>query len=394
MLVPTFLTVAFVAGVGWLLHLLASALVGLLGYHLQALWEGLGGRLGVDDAWLRLMLYGLVHVALYVQLWPIADRATRWGRPRWRKLVRSWRRIRHEPLARFFSTGARVFAVLFLVVVVGQPTVVPLSIGGRAWLHRVANLVDGTAIAAVVDSAAGLVYWLRGPEPIPPVETVGADAFGIDLDAPSVPLMDRWDDELWRAVEGDPHHFAMTKAVMWVESGGRQYALSSTGCAGLMQFCASTAQRRPFQAIFGIGRVKTCGCRDCSVDKDVQIALETDPGAIVEYQERFPCDLADARFDAERSIRAGAAFVDELSAEVGGHLLLIYVGYQAGPRVAHALYATLGEPDEVTIDDLRPHLAAALRPYHGRGAEGRARGLLDVHLPKLQRAYARWLASD
>ena len=38
---------------------------------------------------------------------------------------------------------------------------------------------------------------------------------------------------------------AFIKAFMWVESGGRQFAVSSTGCAGLMQFCPGTA-RTPF----------------------------------------------------------------------------------------------------------------------------------------------------
>ena len=89
--------------------------------------------------------------------------------------------------------------------------------------------------------------------------------------------MDRWDPYLLEAAEGDRELFARTKAFMWVESGGRQFALSATGCAGLMQFCASTAQRRPFGGIFGVGAVSACGCDDCSVPREVQIALETDP---------------------------------------------------------------------------------------------------------------------
>ena len=155
-----------------------------------------------------------------------------------------------------------------------------------------------------------------------------------------------------------------------------------------MQFCASTAQQPPFRSVFGVGRVTACGCRDCSVPRGVVVALETDPAAVTEHAAAFPCNLSDARFDGERAIRAAVLYVEDLRGDVGGNLALMYIGYNAGPRVARALHRELGS--EVTLDGLRPHLAKALAPYYGRAAAGRARGLTEVHLPKLMAAYDRW----
>ncbi len=294
------------------------------------------------------------------------------------------------PVERVVRIGITGVTTVLLGALLLQPTLVPLRFGPSTWVTRAANLVDGTASVYLADSVVGLQRVVWEPPPVQPEGLVDPDAFGIDLDAEAIPLMDRWDPLLIEAAGGDRDLYAQTKAFLWVESGGRQYALSATGCAGLMQFCASTARRKPFKSIFGVGAVSACGCRDCGVPASVRVALETDPSAVETHRDRFPCDLSDARFDARRSIEAGTAFVQELSDQVGGNLLLMYIGYNSGPRIAKSLYRTLGEPRDVTIDDLRPHLAAALRPHYGSRSTARANGLLDAHLPKLQAAYQRW----
>jgi hypothetical protein len=332
----------------------------------------------------RLMAEGQARAEL---LWARLERhpqAKSWNKT-WSQLDKT-----HGPSVRG-ALGVLFTAVttLLLVVFLLQPTLVPLRLDRRAWLERAANLVDGTASSHIVDSIVGAARWFYA-EPAEGIEVVTAEAFEAGLDSEIVPLMDRWDRYLLEAAEGDRELFAKTKAFMWVETGGRQFALSATGCAGLMQFCASTAQRRPFHGIFGVGQVSACGCDDCSVPRAVQIELETDATAASRHEDTFPCDLSDARFDAERSIRAGVAYVRELSDKSGGHLPLMYVGYNSGPAIAASLHKTLGPQEEITVEELRPHLADALRPYYGKRAEPRANGLIEVHLPKLMSAYDKW----
>ena len=386
-LVPT----AVFALTGWALHLVGSGLASLAGYDLARLWEGAGAFLGLDDAWLRLVVYAGLQLLTLSHLWPWLHQGGKWLERRRQDVERRTASLTRGPRWVPVRRGAQVLSTLavtgLLVAFLVQPTLVPLRVDGSAFLHRAANLLDGRATAALFASAAGL-WRVATAEPVPPLAPVSRESFYTTLDAPVVPLIDRWDGALWEATHGDRTHFAITKAILWVESGGRQYALSATGCAGLMQFCTTTAQR--FHGIFGMGQVRACGCRSCTVPREIQIALETTDSAVDEHASSFPCDLTDARFDGEKSIRAGTAFVKELSQDLGGNLLLIYVGYNSGPRVAQRLYKTLGSPRSVALEDLRPHLAKALAPYYGKRAAGRADGLLNTHLPKLQAAYDKW----
>lgn len=379
----------FLAVWAWVLHVLCSGLASLVGTDLESVWEAAASAFGVEGATLRLVLFAGLHVGTVVFAAPVLKKASQKADvlvlEAWRHLQKARHPVLRNGLGVFGVTVASALFVAFLL----QPTLVPLRIDRRAWVERAANLVDGTASASIVDSVVGLIRRFTA-DPVAPTDLVDPSAFDASLASDVVPLMDRWDADLLAAADGDRKLFAQTKAFMWVESGGRQFAVSATGCAGLMQFCASTAQRRPFGTIFGVGQVAACGCDDCSVPRAVQIALETDPNAVRDHADTFPCDLSDARFEAVRSIRAGVAFVRELGDGVGGHLALMYIGYNAGPRVAHSLYKTLGPQDEITVDELRPHLANALRPYHGSRAEGRANGLLEVHLPKLLEAFERW----
>jgi hypothetical protein len=388
----------------WGLHLVATALAGLAGTELSSVWERLGTTFGTSGDVVRLVLFGAIHAGIAISVLPHLEEGVRRGQNlartvdralaarsrQWVELRRGWARYR-LPLAvrKPLDLGASVLATGVLVAFLVQPTLVPLHLDRQAWVQRAANLVDGTASAYLVDSVVGLARSLYAP-PVEPAAPVNPEDFDNDLDKDVIPLIDRWDRDLLAAADGDLELFAQTKAFMWVESGGRQFALSSTGCAGLMQFCASTAQGSPFGGIFGVGQVAACGCHDCSVPREVQIALETDPEAVLAHKDTFPCDLSDARFDPQRSILAGVAYVRQLGDRFGHHLPLMYIGYNSGPSVASSLHRTLKDQPDVTIESLRPHLANALRPYHGSRADGRANGLLEVHLPKLMAAYERW----
>ncbi len=302
-----------------------------------------------------------------------------------------WSAVHRAPGRRGPGLGTwLLFAVLFLIAFVPlgiQPTLVAPTLTFDTLRDRVTNLVDGTAVFRALDA------WLSVgrpvlEEPAPVQEPVDVTAFEATLESTGLPLVDRWDPLLLRATKGDLDLFADTKAVMFVESSGRQYAVSPTGCAGLMQFCVGTAQRAPFRNIFGAGGVSACGCTDCSVPRKVQVALETDPSAVDRVKDQFPCDLTDARFDAERSLEAGVAYVRELNEDLGGNLLLAYVGYNAGPAVARRLHKEVGS--QATLAQIGPELEPALRPWYGTRAARRARLLARINLPKLEQARRRF----
>lgn len=405
--VPLLGVVSIVALIAWGLRGLAEWLAWLVGVELAEAWIVLAAGLGISSDLVRLGLFSAIHVVLVVsairRLGPLFVRIRaavqqqgarlerRLGKRRKKHLLKRLQQLRGrlEPVEVGLSSSASLATTVLLVALLIQPTVAPLRINAGTWVVRAANLVDGTATALVVDSVVGAYRFAFAP-PVAPGGLVSPGAFDAALDDEVVPLMDRWDPLLLEASGGDRELYAQTKAFMWVESAGRQYALSSTGCAGLMQFCAGTARRKPFKQIFGVGAVSACGCRDCSVPRSTQIALETEADAVQRHQGAFPCDLADARFDGARSVHAGVAYVQELSDQLGGNTALMYIGYNAGPQVAKSLYRTLGRRGDVTLEDLRPHLASALRPHYGRHAEARASGLLEVHLPKLLAAYERW----
>ena len=351
-----------------LLHLGIEQVAGWTGdgeAHLLIL--RVGRWTGVDPLHLRLAL-GVPQVAGWVWL---GRRVRATPRSRVTGLHRRAPRLR-AALDGVLSTLA--LGVVILLVL--QPTLVPLTALSRtAWTERAANLVDGRAADQIIQAAAALVVRARGG---PPVRSFANDCAADEQ-------MRRW-DTLLRAATTDDEHYAQTRAFLWVESGGRQFAVSRTGCAGLMQFCVSTAQRRPFRSIFGRGRVTPCACAGpCTVPPSVARALESDPDAVRRHAGDFPCSLTDARFDAERAIAAGAAFTAELAEAFEGNLYLMYIGYNSGPAVARKLHGIVGS--NATLADLRPHLGTVLTRWYGDAARGRASGLLDVHLPKLERAY-------
>lgn len=352
-----------------------------------SLWQRVAVLTGIREATVRLLVFAPLQVLVLGLLWrPLRRLQALLARPVGAVGSRVARRSR--PVALVGETVLTLLVGLLLVPLVVQPTLVPLRSDRATWTDRAANLVDGTALSVGID--AGVRMYARWQAlPVPGMHSVRvADLSNRSLDGP---LMARWDPIL-TAVTRDREHFAQTKAFLWVESAGRQYAVSSTGCAGLMQFCVTTAQRRPFRQIFGVGGVAACDCggRPCRVPGALRDALETDSLALERAEGGFPCDPSDARFDGRKALEAGAAYTTELSEAFGGNLYLMYIGYNSGPAVAKRLWTRVGKDPNADLDDLRPHLAAVLSRWYGDAAPGRAQGLLDVHLPKLHRAYVHY----
>jgi hypothetical protein len=372
----------------------------------ETFWVWADRMLPFRIAILRLVGFGLLHAAIYlllrrrlgrIQAW--IERRADWVLDRYRRWSQTHSRGRLAA-----GTTFSLIVTLLLVPFVIQPTLVPLRFEARDWLARGANLLDGSASAAIMESAVGLYRKLYAepviaqgvtpeqyddsmsaepePEPLPPDPRRPRPA------RPR-PMMDRWDPLILQVVAGDRHAFATVKAFMWVESAGQQFAVSRTGCAGLMQFCSRTARSGGFRNIFGLGQVYPCRCNGrCIVPRHVRRDLESgDRRRLEQHRGAFVCDLTDARFDPHKSIAAGWLYIRELQRQLGGNLLLSYIGYNSGPAVARRLWQRIGRRADADLELIGRHLEQALEPNFGAAARRRARGLVRVHLPKLQRAY-------
>jgi hypothetical protein len=202
--------------------------------------------------------------------------------------------------------------------------------------------------------------------------------------------MQRWHPLVRRVVGRDADAYALLMTFIFVESGGNQYAVSRSGCAGLMQFCDATALRAPFDQIFALGRLRRCDCADrrCRVHRHVRRFLETTRSTLHPLVEaEFPCDLTDARFDPEPALRAGWAYISRLKQELRGNLYLVYIGYNAGLHAAKRVVKRLGWRRARRLRAIGRVLRRALRPNFGRRAYRRSRSLVRVHLPKVARVY-------
>lgn len=397
------------------IHLGLDAVAVMLEYQrIEDLWAWFDERIGLGATVLRIVVVLPVHALIFVVL----RRPAKWAQPHieraFDKVVGVFRKFT-DRFPWIQEAGEIVFSLTvtaLLVPFVIQPTLV-YGYGATSWLERTANLLDGSATAAIADSVVGLYRRIYAE----PVVAEGVSATAVDdaidtieqtdqteVDGPlpppiptgKQPLMDRWDPYIARAVDNDRTMFAMVKAFMYVESAGRQYAVSHTGCAGLMQFCAGTARSSPFKQIFGTGQIYVCGChkKDCSIPRDVQKDLESgDPKAIDRQKDRFPCELTDARFNPHKIIGAGTVYVRNLSNAYGGNIYLMYIGYNSGPGVANRVYKKLGQKPEATLEEIEVHLADAMRPTYKQGSERRARSLVRTHLPKIKRAFDRYYAA-
>lgn len=434
----------------WVLYL-ASVAVGLH-FAFELLWT----RLGVENpelVWTE-MAAGLpadvtatkfaVIIMLHIVLFVVLRRPISWVQPHVEKLFDSaggfFDRITSEKWSlRLF--GESLFTVTIsalLIPFIIQPTLVR-GWDVEDWAERGTNLVNGTAVLDLPESVIG--YYSRfGAEAVAADEGVDAadlseafanaekaqeleDAIDAGADLQSVeeiepepevkwggapqrqetmtlrasaapqPVMDRWDDHIRDGTQHSDELFPYVKAFMYVESGGRQYAVSNTGCKGLMQFCASTARDAPYRDVFGRGKIYVCGCRgaECKVSRSVQIELESgDPSRVQAQEDNFPCEMTDARFDPDRAVRAGSLYVRRLHQMFDGNIYMMYIGYNSGPAVARRLLAAVDYDTGADLQEIAMHLPDALRPFYGSGANRRAKGLTRIHLPKIQRALQRY----
>ena len=400
------------AGFGF--HLGFELLAGALDFDsVEALWERVAQWSPVGTVWLRIALFLPLHVLVYrtlrgplARVWPHVEGA-------FDQLVAAFRWVTDQlPAVRVIGEWTFTLVVTALLVpFVVQPTLVPRMLAPMSWVERTANLLDGTATAEIADSVVGLYRKLYADpvvvEGLTPQQSEvfdqveeGQSTGPIAPPMPSgkQPHMDRWDPYIEKVAEDDPVKFAYVKAFMWVESGGRQYAVSHTGCAGLMQFCVGTARTQPFRDVFGTGTVYKCDCSGgkCRMPREMQRDLESgDPEALKRHEKAFPCEMTDARFDPSRIIKAGGLYIDNLSSALGGNIYLMYIGYNSGPRVAKKVYEKLGRKSDATLADIELHLEEAMRPHYGSNSGRRARSLLRTHLPKIKNAYDKYyIASE
>ena len=412
------------------LHLLTELIVAPFGFErADQWWEYAAWRLDMDALILRLVVYLSVHGAILYFARPLWGGVQAFAESCFEAVATQIRRVTrsHSRLYIFIRAMFTVGVTVVLIPFVIQPTLVGGGLSTADWLARTVNLVDGTASRNVVDSVAGayrrfvvddveshggvdesdlteggltegdltgetLDESTEEPDGKETTDGDGADPATPPPPSGREPLMDRWDAEIRAATNGDAELFAFVKAFMRVESSGRQFAVSRTGCAGLMQFCSGTARRQPFRRIFGAGSVYSCGCHpNCDTPQRVTEALETgNRDAIDDLSDRFPCDLSDARFDGTKSIRAGTRYIEDLADSYGGNLYLMYVGYNSGPGVANTVWRRVGRDADAGLDCISPHLADALRPHFHGASNRRARSLLDTHLPRLRRAYDQY----
>ncbi len=398
--------VLFLACMAFGFHLGTGVVVGWLGFSsIDLWWQWIAANTGLEAVYWRIAIYGSLHtLVIYVA----------WGPLEWLKaqieaffnvLIGAFRGLT-SGRPKLSIAGRTIFTVgvtLVLVPFVIQPTLVRGYTEADDWLHRAANLTDGTASRFLVDSVAGayrryLVDEVASEGGVSPGEVApDADVADEGPEKPpdptgERPMMDRWDPAIQKLADGDPQTFAYVKAFMWVESGGRQFAVSHTGCAGLMQFCSGTARNAPFRRIFGTGAIYTCGCGpNCHTPDRVERALETGrreevPG----LDDKFPCDLTDARFDGSRSLRAGALYIERLAQDYEDNLYLMYVGYNSGSAVADKVWRALGRDASAGLDRIDTHLADAMQEFFPQSYDTRADSLVGTHLPKLKRAYDRY----
>ena len=401
--------IIFFALLAWGLQALTTWLVVMYGHESTEafwLWIDRTQPLGqIPSLYLRLAGFLLLHGVLFVvfrkriiaiknRVEGVVDTILTW----YKKIA-----TQHPLFRGVTSFLFSLVVTLLLVPFVVQPTLVPLGWGGQVWLQRAANLADGSASAAIVESVIGL-YRRYYAEPVV-AQGVSGDDFDIHIPetkpgfpapvrpAGKRPLMDRWDPYI-RRIASNADQFALIKSLILTESGGLQYAVSHTGCAGLTQFCSRTARAGGFRKIFGVGQIYPCRCNGpCRVSRAVRRDLESgEPRRIASRKGDFPCELTDARFDPNKAIRAGKAFVMRLHRAYGGNIYLIYIGYNSGPGVANRVWKNLNRDHKASLTQIEALLPDAMRPYFKASSDARARSLVRVHLPKIKRAYDGYYA--
>ena len=403
------------------LHLVFGALASALDFEsAELMWRVLARKAGTSQMLVQFAVFGSAQVLIFLLLRGPLHVVLSLGEKIVDVLQQTYAKIgRYVPRLRLvFSASFTLLVTLLLVPFIIQPTLVPMEWTSQAMMQRATNLLDGEATLGFADSVVGFYRRFDAePEPEKGLNKEELDqAFAEEthggipspdhvdsihtIEAPrqggAQPMMDRWDPVIASVSEDDPSQFAFIKAFMWVESAGRQFAVSHTGCSGLMQFCAPTARSGSFREIFGTGQVYSCGCSKnrCHIDAQIKRDMESGDKALVEsHADAFPCELTDARFNAKKSIRAGGVYVRQLREAFGDNIYLMYIGYNSGPGVARKVYRSVGNRGDATLEEIEVHLADSLEQWYGSGAPRRARSLVRTHLPKIKGAYDRYYAA-
>ena len=364
----------------------------------DAFIKNIASHFGVSSLIFRLVVFGLLNALTLLTL-RVPLRLIGSGLERVFDRLQLLNEKLGERLPRLKIVGGVLFTLFVsaaLVPFVVQPTLVPLGATMQNNLERVANLIDGSATYSIADSVVGFYrqFYADDTKAVGGVSKDEVDQFLSQGALKNEPMMNRWNEELLKATGGDAEKFARLKAFMWVESAGMQFAVSRTGCLGLYQFCSPTAQDRAYKKIFGVGQIYRCSCAktSCAFSNELKRSLELGSLELSsEEKSAFPCELKDARFDAKKSIEAGAKYVDRLSERFGGNLYLMYIGYNSGPTVASRVYKAVANNPNASLEEISKVLPAALQKTYKNKAKARANGLSEVHLPKIQKAYERYL---
>lgn len=164
----------------------------------------------------------------------------------------------------------------------------------------------------------------------------------------------------------------LVMAVIKQESSGNPYAVSETGCAGLMQFCYPTAGDYISIFVKVTTCTKKCTCGTGCSPKKLGIDPFKDCG----------CDPYDGRFEPEKSIKAGAAYLKSFmeSTQFKNYLETDKVkfslgSYNGGKKVI--LDAITKAQDEgvtlITWDSIKSYITEETIPYLKTTQEKRAK---------------------
>ncbi len=186
---------------------------------------------------------------------------------------------------------------------------------------------------------------VRPPQPPTPAPSARIERPGSGVD--------RWTPDIQAVCQGDTNCVALVKAFMRSESGGNPYAVSWSGCAGLMQFCYTTAEGMD---VFSPGPLQNC------CENYVRTPDRTVPNRCMTSQNHCKDQgYTDIRFHPQRNIYAGASALlrKQRDSRVRGNIYLLAVSYNAGMGIVPHVVTRL-EGRTPTPENIEPIMLASL----------------------------------